>query len=465
MSNQPDGASEGGADGRAENLRPADRAEGTGPARAFGGRRLALAVAALGLTATASLGALGVVLAERSALTGRIAALEADVNVDLAQREAAHAAELAALRAEAEAEAEALRAERDAVETEAAVLRMRLAGLAADLTDRQTRLMDAAETEAELTLALEALRAKLRDAVTERDATELRRTALEQELAEIRRGAAAANAAEAEWTAALAALSVALEDVTRDRDAAERARRAAAGELAAAAQREARAREARERLYDQLADAVEAGLGGLEGALRRAGVNPDKLVDQLKRDYSGVGGPFIPADSAAAPEAAGVDGERIAALMGGLERASLLQVAAAKLPLANPVRGAFRYTSGFGVRRDPKNGRMRMHAGADFAGPVGTPIHAPADGVISFAGWQSGYGRVIKIRHAFGFETIYAHLDATRVKVGDRVARGDRIGDMGRTGRTTGVHLHYEIRLNGKPVNPMRYIEAARNVL
>ena len=106
-----------------------------------------------------------------------------------------------------------------------------------------------------------------------------------------------------------------------------------------------------------------------------------------------------------------------------------------------------------------------MHAGVDFASDVGTPIYSAGDGVVVFSGWQSGYGRVVKIRHAFGFETVYAHLNAARVKVGDRVARDDRIGDMGRTGRVTGSHLHYEIRLNGKPVNPMKYVEAARNVL
>ena len=82
-----------------------------------------------------------------------------------------------------------------------------------------------------------------------------------------------------------------------------------------------------------------------------------------------------------------------------------------------------------------------------------------------FSGWQRGYGKVIKIRHAFGYETVYGHLNRRRVNVGDTVERGDRIGDMGNTGRSTGTHLHYEIRVNGKAVNPAKYIEAARNVL
>ena len=82
-----------------------------------------------------------------------------------------------------------------------------------------------------------------------------------------------------------------------------------------------------------------------------------------------------------------------------------------------------------------------------------------------FAGRQSGYGNIVKIRHDFGIETRYAHLSRIRVEVGQRVSRGEHIGDMGNTGRSTGTHLHYEVRVNGRPVDPMTYIEAARDVL
>ena len=87
-----------------------------------------------------------------------------------------------------------------------------------------------------------------------------------------------------------------------------------------------------------------------------------------------------------------------------------------------------------------------------------------ADGVVTFAGWQSGYGRLVKVRHDFGIETRYAHLSKINVKVGQRVSRGDRIGAMGNSGRSTGTHLHYEVRLGGKATNPMTYITAARDV-
>ncbi len=90
-----------------------------------------------------------------------------------------------------------------------------------------------------------------------------------------------------------------------------------------------------------------------------------------------------------------------------------------------------------------------------------TPVYATADGVVTLAGRQGGYGRVVNIRHAFGFETDYAHLSRARVNEGQRVGRGDRIGDMGSTGRSTGNHVHYEIRIDNKPVNPVKVIKAA----
>ena len=105
-----------------------------------------------------------------------------------------------------------------------------------------------------------------------------------------------------------------------------------------------------------------------------------------------------------------------------------------------------------------------MHYGADFAAPHATPVHSTADGVVVKIGWMSGYGRMIKIKHDFGFETRYAHLSKIRVKKGQRVSRGDHIGDMEKTGCSTGTHLHYEVRLDGEAVNAMKYIKAARNV-
>jgi murein DD-endopeptidase MepM/ murein hydrolase activator NlpD len=151
-------------------------------------------------------------------------------------------------------------------------------------------------------------------------------------------------------------------------------------------------------------------------------------------------------------------------LLEQLDALNLRRMAAEQLPFSVPVQGAFRQTSGFGYRRDPFNGGRRLHAGVDFAGARGTDIVAGGDGTVVFAGRHSGYGLMVEIDHGFGIVTRYAHMTRLNVREGERVSRGEHIGDMGCTGRCTGTHLHYEVRRNGDPVNPMTFITAGRDV-
>jgi len=137
-----------------------------------------------------------------------------------------------------------------------------------------------------------------------------------------------------------------------------------------------------------------------------------------------------------------------------------LQDSAIAVPSEKPVRTAA-FTSGYGVRSDPFRGSAAMHAGIDLSGPVGTPIYATADGVISDAGWNSGgYGNLVKIDHGRGIETRYGHLSKVGVLAGQRIKRGDVIGSMGSTGRSTGSHLHYEVRIEGRAVNPIPFMKS-----
>lgn len=115
-------------------------------------------------------------------------------------------------------------------------------------------------------------------------------------------------------------------------------------------------------------------------------------------------------------------------------------------------------TSGFGVRNDPFNGKRKMHEGLDIAARTGTPVHATADGIVSSVRTEPGYGKVVTIDHGYGYRTVYGHNSKYNVKVGQRVRRGDQIASVGNTGRSTGSHVHYEIRLNGVPVNPRKYL-------
>jgi murein DD-endopeptidase MepM/ murein hydrolase activator NlpD len=139
--------------------------------------------------------------------------------------------------------------------------------------------------------------------------------------------------------------------------------------------------------------------------------------------------------------------------------------AAIAVPSEKPVRIAA-FTSGYGVRSDPFKGRAAMHAGIDLAGPIGTPIYATADGTVSDAGFNSGgYGNLVKLDHGRGIETRYGHLSAILVRAGQRVTRGQMIGRMGSTGRSTGSHLHYEVRIDTRAVNPIPFMKSSDYLL
>lgn len=121
-----------------------------------------------------------------------------------------------------------------------------------------------------------------------------------------------------------------------------------------------------------------------------------------------------------------------------------------------PVEG--RITGPFGARIDPFNGEGAFHRGVDISAPYGTPVIAPADGVVSYADFMNGYGRTVVVDHGYGITTRYGHLSAFSVSEGQRLARGDRIGFVGLSGRSTGAHLHYEVWIHNTPVNPYKYL-------
>lgn len=128
----------------------------------------------------------------------------------------------------------------------------------------------------------------------------------------------------------------------------------------------------------------------------------------------------------------------------------------AATPSIWPTRGWI--TSNFGSRTSPFTGEPAIHEGLDIATGIGTWVKSSADGIVTFAGVKGGYGKIIIIDHGYGLSTRYGHLSEVHVTPGQRVRRGDRIGNVGNTGRSTGPHLHYEVRVNNLPVNPLRYI-------
>jgi len=185
--------------------------------------------------------------------------------------------------------------------------------------------------------------------------------------------------------------------------------------------------------------------------LRRLGINPARF----HRAAAGVGGPY--------EAAAGGDNTdpRFRELFVSWTRLEQLEAGVTAIPSAPPVRHATNFTSGFGVRSDPFRGRAAMHGGVDLAGPYGTPIYATADGLVARSEWNSGgYGNLVEIDHGQGIQTRYGHMSRLIARAGQRVRRGELIGLMGSTGRSTGNHLHYEVRIDGRAVNPIPFMQS-----
>ena len=143
-----------------------------------------------------------------------------------------------------------------------------------------------------------------------------------------------------------------------------------------------------------------------------------------------------------------------------------LQDGVIAIPSDKPVKTNVEFTSGFGVRSDPFHAGAAMHPGIDLAGAYGTPVYATADGTVLRAGWNSGgYGNLVELDHGRGITTRYGHMSAILVQTGDHVTRGQQIGRMGSTGRSTGNHLHYEVRIDGRAVNPIPFMKSTDYVL
>lgn len=213
----------------------------------------------------------------------------------------------------------------------------------------------------------------------------------------------------------------------------------------------------------------------MESIIRSTGLNIDTLKQEAVRQRKargqdaqtvgssetadaagGAGGPFIPAGMS---NTTAFSRE----LEGKLDQLMLLNDIVGALPLRRPVENASQQ-SGFGRRADPFNGRPAFHAGLDLAAPAGALVRATAPGKVEAAGWNGAYGNAVDIGHGLGLSTRYGHLSAIRVHEGEMVKPGQVIGVQGSTGRSTGPHVHYEVRYKDKPVNPLSFLNAGVNV-
>lgn len=356
-----------------------------------------------------------------------------------------------------EARLNALEAERDLRAQEAAAAQERFNSVLEQVSQMQTDLLASETRRRELETGIDVIQATLRRTMKERDAARREKEQLALAL-ENSGGNAQTGKDSPGHDATLEVLTTALAETARERDKINENARLAMLDAEEMAARIQLMKDRNDQIFRQLEEAMTISVEPLDKMFRAAGLDTENMLDTVRRGYSGQGGPLMPLSFSTRGVEPTPDEMRANRILNQMDRLNLYRIAAQKAPFSMPIKAAFRYTSGFGMRWG------RMHSGADFASEHGTPIYATADGIVTHADWLSGYGRLVKIKHEFGIETRYAHMSRIRVKKGQRVSRGDHIGDMGNTGRSTGTHLHYEVRVGGEAVNPMTYIKAARNV-
>ena len=348
--------------------------------------------------------------------------------------------------------------ERDNRTSEALAAQQRFNTALAQVSSMQSELLASEDERKELERGIDVIQATLRRTMNQREALKTELEVIVSKL-DTESGIISSTSTASGVSNAMDYVNDTLEDVARERDSAN-ARALQAQSQTSGLELEIQFLEEKaNQIFRQLEDAMTISVKPLDKMFRNAGLDTNRLLKQIRRGYSGQGGAMSPISfhqNELGPSDITVD--RANSILAQLDRLNIYRIAAEKAPFSMPLKGSFRFTSGYGPRWG------QMHRGTDFAARSGTPIYATADGVVARAEWWGGYGRVVYIKHAFGIETRYAHLAKIRVKKGQRVSRGQKIGDMGNSGKSTGTHLHYEVRVDGKDVNPMIYIKAGRDV-
>ncbi len=223
-------------------------------------------------------------------------------------------------------------------------------------------------------------------------------------------------------------------------------------------------RDAEQGVIERLSERTRLSVDVIERTVAMTGLDVDTLIAQVDHADLGQGGPFVPANEEVAEfEASAELGSTVNQLDEQLDRWSALRMLVGTLPLTAPL-DQYRISSSYGERRDPVNGRKARHRGVDFAAPSRSPVYATAPGKVVFAGWRGRYGRTIEIDHGHGIRTRYSHLRKILVKAGQEIDHRRKIGLVGSSGRSTGPHVHYEVRFRGQTRNPMKFLKAGKYV-
>jgi murein DD-endopeptidase MepM/ murein hydrolase activator NlpD len=378
-----------------------------------------------------------------------------------------NAAGLARTLDEARFQADALTQARAATTTENRTLATQLAQLTVALRGAVTE-GDIART------ALADTQNRLTKTARERDAAVVRGAELDRQVADLNARNAATTGRTTELLREMGRAEDQTAKIATERDEAQRSRDFMTRLVDELQFRLAGLKDSQIDLVERLRVRADENVAMAETIIRQTGLNLEQLLTNApgaERPFAAggsngtaMGGPYVPLAFAGRPH--DVQDAFFQAVMGvemQLDRWNAMEQLLAALPLTPPA-DSYNLSSGFGNRIDPFTRKPAFHEGMDFAGPLNTPIKAPAPGVVTRVGYWGSYGLMVEIDHGFGITTRYGHLSKAPVKKGQRVAFRQDIGTMGRSGRTTGPHLHYEVLFDGEPMDPANFLKAGRNV-
>jgi murein DD-endopeptidase MepM/ murein hydrolase activator NlpD len=289
------------------------------------------------------------------------------------------------------------------------------------------------------------------------------RLALDRRIAALSQRLAAATSENRQLSQTVTGMQRTMALIADDRSALRAARNELTSQVAFLEGRMSTLQSTQQNIVQRLTERTQMTVAEIEKTVLMTGLDLDTLLGSAAGKLSGEGGPFVPAVRAVRTAEEHKLLASIQKLDGEVDRWGRLQMVVRTLPLAAPLDG-YTLLSGFGERMDPILGKRAMHSGVDLKNQVGTPVLATAPGTVIYAGWMRDYGRIIEIDHGLGIRTRYAHLKSISVKVGQTVEFRQQIGKLGNSGRSTGPHLHYEVQVNGKPFDPMNFMEAGKYV-
>ena len=314
-----------------------------------------------------------------------------------------------------------------------------------------------------LTLRVSQLSSQLADAQAKHSAAVANVASLNATVASLQGELMAANASNSDLSRQVAQTQLALETVIAQRNTLQSARSDLAGTIGDLKDRLASIQESQANFVANVTQRTRQNLEDMEKTVDMTGLNVDALLQAADQRNEGQGGPFVPASTDVKDAGEQKLLESVATLDDEVGRWERLQVILRSIPLTAPV-DQYYISSGFGPRVDPINGEGAVHEGLDMVDAIRSDVMSTAPGTVVYAGWRGNYGRVVEIDHGLGVHTLYAHLDSIQVKEGDAVDYRQVIGKLGNSGRSSGPHVHYEVRFQDKPLDPMGFLRAGRYV-